>query len=67
VNCEYMLSTRQHQRDSVSSKVEKPDVQPLASVPWEKTHSVETNASPAFAWHYWTNIDFGTTRRQSLS
>jgi polyketide cyclase/dehydrase/lipid transport protein len=28
----------------------------MATVPWEITHSVETNASPAFAWHYWTNI-----------
>ena len=28
----------------------------MATVPWEMTHSVETNASPAFAWHYWTNI-----------
>jgi len=23
---------------------------------WEITHSVEANASPAFAWRYWTNI-----------
>jgi len=28
----------------------------MTSVPWEITHSVETNASPAFAWHYWTNV-----------
>jgi len=28
----------------------------MATLPWEITHSVETNASPAFAWHYWTNI-----------
>ena len=28
----------------------------MATVPWEITHSVETNASPVFAWHYWTNI-----------
>jgi hypothetical protein len=28
----------------------------MATVPWEITHSVETNASPEFAWHYWTNI-----------
>ena len=28
----------------------------MATVPWETTHSVETNASPAFAWRYWTNI-----------
>jgi len=28
----------------------------MATVPWEITHSVETNASPAFAWHYWTDI-----------
>jgi hypothetical protein len=28
----------------------------MADVPWEITHSVETNASPAFAWRYWTNI-----------
>jgi hypothetical protein len=32
------------------------EVQSMATVPWEITHSVETNASPAFAWHYWTNI-----------
>lgn len=23
---------------------------------WEITDSVETSASPAFAWHYWTDI-----------
>jgi hypothetical protein len=23
---------------------------------WEITHSVETNASPAFAWNFWTDI-----------
>jgi hypothetical protein len=28
----------------------------MATAPWEITHSVETNASPAFAWHYWTNV-----------
>lgn len=28
----------------------------MATVPWEITHSVETNASPAFAWHFWTNV-----------
>lgn len=28
----------------------------MATVLWEINHSVETNASPAFAWHYWTNI-----------
>ena len=28
----------------------------MATVPWEITHSVETNASLAFAWQYWTNI-----------
>ena len=28
----------------------------MATIPWETTHSVETNAGPAFAWHYWTNI-----------
>jgi len=26
------------------------------SVSWEITHSVETNASPAFAWNYWTEV-----------
>jgi Polyketide cyclase / dehydrase and lipid transport len=40
----------------VSSEELKPEVQFMATVPWEITHSVETNASPAFAWHYWTNI-----------
>jgi Polyketide cyclase / dehydrase and lipid transport len=34
----------------------KLDVQFMATIPWEITHSVETNASPAFAWHYWTKI-----------
>jgi len=28
----------------------------MVMIPWEITHSVEMNASPAFAWHYWTNI-----------
>jgi hypothetical protein len=28
----------------------------MAIIPWEITHSVEADASPAFAWHYWTNI-----------
>jgi hypothetical protein len=28
----------------------------MTTAPWEITHSVETNASPAFAWHYWTNV-----------
>jgi hypothetical protein len=28
----------------------------MTTVAWEMTHSVETNASPAFAWHYWTNV-----------
>ena len=23
---------------------------------WEITHSVEANASPAFAWNYWTDV-----------
>jgi hypothetical protein len=50
-----MLNARQHHRDFVSPQL-KPEVQPMASVPWEITHSVETNASPAFAWHYWTNV-----------
>lgn len=54
-NCEYMLNTRQHQRDFASQNL-KPEVQPMASVAWEITHSVETNASPDFAWHYWTNV-----------
>jgi hypothetical protein len=28
----------------------------MAIIPWEITHSVETNASPAFAWHFWANV-----------
>jgi hypothetical protein len=28
----------------------------MGAVPWEITHSVVTNASPAFAWLYWTDI-----------
>ena len=28
----------------------------MATVPWEITHSVETNASPSSAWNYWTEV-----------
>ena len=28
----------------------------MAAVAWEITHSVETIASPDFAWRYWTNV-----------
>jgi hypothetical protein len=28
----------------------------MANVPWEISHSVETNASLAFAWNFWTNV-----------
>jgi hypothetical protein len=28
----------------------------MANVPWEISHSVETNASLVFAWNFWTNI-----------
>jgi hypothetical protein len=28
----------------------------MTTVPWEMTHSVETNACPAFAWNYWTDV-----------
>ncbi|SRR5260370_496575 len=28
----------------------------MTNVAWEMTYSVETDASPAFAWNYWTNI-----------
>jgi hypothetical protein len=28
----------------------------MPSCAWEMTYSVETDASPAFAWNYWTNI-----------
>jgi hypothetical protein len=28
----------------------------LANIAWEITHSVETTASPAFAWKYWTTV-----------
>jgi hypothetical protein len=28
----------------------------MVAVCWEITHSVETNASPAFAWNYWTEV-----------
>jgi hypothetical protein len=28
----------------------------MVAVAWEITHSVETNASPAFAWIYWTEV-----------
>jgi hypothetical protein len=28
----------------------------MSKIGWEMTHSVETNASPAFAWEFWTNV-----------
>jgi hypothetical protein len=28
----------------------------MTTVAWEITHSVETNASVAFAWNFWTNV-----------
>jgi hypothetical protein len=28
----------------------------MANIAWEITHSVETSASPAFAWKYWTTV-----------
>ena len=28
----------------------------MPSIAWEMTYSVDTDASPAFAWNYWTNI-----------
>lgn len=28
----------------------------MTTAPWEITHSVETNASPAFAWNFWTDV-----------
>lgn len=28
----------------------------METVAWEMTHSVETNASPSFAWNYWTDV-----------
>jgi hypothetical protein len=28
----------------------------MPSIAWEMTYSVETDASPAFAWNYWTTI-----------
>ena len=28
----------------------------MTTVPWELTHSVETNASPVFAWNFWTDV-----------
>ncbi len=28
----------------------------MTNVAWEMAYSVETDASPAFAWNYWTNI-----------
>ena len=28
----------------------------MTTVAWEIAHSVETNASPAFAWNFWTNV-----------
>jgi Polyketide cyclase / dehydrase and lipid transport len=48
--------TTYHQREVVSSETLNPEVRFMATVSWEITNSVETNASPAFAWHYWTNI-----------
>lgn len=28
----------------------------MANVAWEIRHAVETSASPAFAWKYWSNV-----------
>jgi hypothetical protein len=28
----------------------------MTTVPWEITHSVETDASPDFAWNFWTDV-----------
>jgi Polyketide cyclase / dehydrase and lipid transport len=28
----------------------------MTTVPWEITHSVETDAGPAFAWNFWTDV-----------
>jgi hypothetical protein len=28
----------------------------MTKIGWEMIHSVETNASPAFAWEFWTNV-----------
>jgi hypothetical protein len=28
----------------------------MSKIGWEMSHSVETNASPVFAWDFWTNI-----------
>ena len=40
----------------MSRKELRPEEQLKVSVSWEITHSVETNASPAFAWNYWTEV-----------
>lgn len=28
----------------------------MTKIDWEMTHAVETNASPAFAWDFWTDL-----------
>ena len=28
----------------------------MTTIAWEMTHAVETNAGPAFAWNYWTDV-----------
>jgi hypothetical protein len=28
----------------------------MNTIAWEITHAVEANASPSFAWNYWTNV-----------
>jgi len=40
----------------MSSQELKPQEQSTADVSWEIIHSVETNASRAFAWNYWTEV-----------
>jgi len=40
----------------MSSEELKPEEQSMVAVSWAITHSVETNASPAFAWNYWTEV-----------
>jgi hypothetical protein len=51
-----ILRRRQREFEFMSSEELRPEEQSKVSVSWEITHSVETNASPAFAWNYWTEV-----------
>ena len=40
----------------ITCRARKLAVEFMTDKVWELTHSVEMDASPAFAWNYWTNV-----------